>query len=160
MTRMATTSVFSPTTGQLTEFGDALSNTIVTSRDAAGRILVNGGAVTTVGGTPTVANTGLIEVFGQAGNDTISLDETNGALPAANLFGGDGNDTLTGGAGDDQIFGQAGDDTPLRQGGNALLFGGDGNDTLTGGAGDDQVFGEAGNDRMVWNPGDGTDLNE
>src|SRR4030095_3258798 len=25
---------------------------------------------------------------------------------------------------------------------------------------DDQVFGEAGNDRMIWNPGDDTDLNE
>ena len=24
--------------------------------------------------------------------------------------------------------------------------------------GDDQVFGEAGNDRMIWNPGDGSDL--
>src|SRR5262249_56618235 len=31
---------------------------------------------------------------------------------------------------------------------------------LTGGDGDDQVFGEAGNDRMIWNPGDDTDLNE
>ena len=34
-------------TGILTEFGDALDNNIVTSRDAAGSILVNGGAVTT-----------------------------------------------------------------------------------------------------------------
>src|SRR5262249_7086365 len=25
---------------------------------------------------------------------------------------------------------------------------------------DDQVFGQAGNDRMIWNPGDGSDLNE
>ena len=31
---------------------------------------------------------------------------------------------------------------------------------LTGGDGDDQVFGEAGNDRMIWNPGDDTDLIE
>ena len=157
---MATTSVFSPITGQLTEFGDAQGNTIVTSRDAAGRILVNGGAVQTVGGTPTVANTGLIEVFGQAGNDTISLDESNGALPAANLFGGDGNDTITGGSGNDMLFGQAGNDILLGKGGNDFLFGGDGNDTLTGGAGNDQVFGEAGNDLMIWNPGDGTDLFE
>ena len=157
---MATTSIFSPITGQLTEFGDAQGNTIVTSRDAAGRILVNGGAVQTVGGTPTVANTSLIEVFGQAGNDTISLDEANGALPAANLFGGDGNDTITGGSGNDMLFGQAGNDILLGKGGNDFLFGGDGNDTLTGGAGDDQVFGEAGNDLMIWNPGDGTDLFE
>jgi hypothetical protein len=31
-------------------------------------------------------------VFGQTGNDTISLDEANGTLPAANLFGGAGDD--------------------------------------------------------------------
>ena len=55
---MAITSSFS-SNGILTEFGDAAANTIVTSRDAAGNILVNGGAVTTVGGTPTVANTTL-----------------------------------------------------------------------------------------------------
>src|ERR1700759_790659 len=137
---MATPSVFSPITGQLTEFGDAQGNTIVTSRDAAGRILVNGGAVTTVGGTPTVANTRLIEVFGQAGNDTISLVETNGALPAANLFGGVGNETLKGGSGNDMLFGQAGNDTLVGGGGTALLFGGDGTDKLDGGTGNAQLF--------------------
>jgi Ca2+-binding RTX toxin-like protein len=157
---MAITASFLPGTGQLTEFGDAADNTIVTSRDAAGTILVNGGAVSVVGGTPTVANTSLIQVFGQSGDDVISLDESNGALPAANLFGGDGNDTLTGGSGNDMLFGQAGNDVLLGKGGNDFLFGGDGNDTLTGGAGDDQVFGQAGNDRMIWNPGDGTDLFE
>src|SRR5262249_17948256 len=128
--------------------------------DAAGRILVNGGAVPVQGGQPTVANTSLIQAFGQGGNDTISLDEANGALPAANLFGGDGNDTLTGGSGGDLLFGQSGNDTLLGKGGNDQLFGGDGNDTLTGGDGDDQVFGEAGNDRMIWNPGDDSDLFE
>jgi Ca2+-binding RTX toxin-like protein len=157
---MAITASFSPTTGVLTEFGDAADNTITTSRDAAGQILVNGGAVAVVGGTPTVANTSLIQVFGQDGNDTIALDEANGALPAANLFGGAGNDTLIGGSGNDQLFGQDGDDVLLGKGGNDQLFGGNGNDTLTGGAGNDQVFGEAGNDRMIWNPGDGTDLFE
>ena len=43
------------------------------------KILVNGGAVVVTGGAPTVANTTLIRVFGQAGNDTISLNEANGA---------------------------------------------------------------------------------
>ena len=33
---MAVTSSFSPSTGILTEFGDALDNNITTSRDAAG----------------------------------------------------------------------------------------------------------------------------
>jgi Ca2+-binding RTX toxin-like protein len=156
----AVTATFVPMVGLLTVTGDALDNTITIGRDAAGRILVNGGQVSIKGGTPTVANTSLIQVFGQAGNDTISLDEANGALPRATLFGGDGNDTLTGGSGADILFGQGGDDTLLGKGGDDLLFGGDGNDTLIGGAGNDQVFGQAGNDRMIWNPGDGSDLNE
>jgi Ca2+-binding RTX toxin-like protein len=157
---MAVTARFFPGAGKLTEFGDVLDNALTTSRNAAGTILVNGGAVPVLGGTPTVANTSLIQVFGLGGNDTITLDETNGALPRANLFGGAGNDTLTGGSGGDLLFGQSGNDTVLGKGGNDLLFGGAGNDTLTGGDGDDQVFGEAGDDRMIWNPGDDTDLFE
>jgi len=146
--------------GSLSVFGDNLDNAITISRNAAGTILVNGGAVAVIGGTPTVANTTAITVFGQGGNDTITLDEANGALPKASLFGGAGNDILTGGSGGDQLFGQAGNDTLLGKGGNDLLFGGAGDDVLTGGAGDDQMFGEAGNDRMIWNPGDGSDLME
>ena len=138
---------------------DNANNNLTFSRDAAGRILVNNGAIATQG-NPTVANTNLIQAFGQGGNDTIALDETNGALPAANLFGGDGNDILTGGSGNDMLFGQAGNDVLLGKGGNDFLFGGDGDDTLTGGVGDDQMFGQAGNDRMIWNPGEGTDLME
>src|SRR5207248_10417582 len=157
---MAIKASFSPTAGLLSVFDDNLNNTIGVSRDAAGTILVNGGAVTITGGTATVANTSLIQVFGTGGDDKISLDESNGALPAAQLFGGAGNDTITGGSGNDQLFGGAGNDILLGKGGNDLLFGGDGNDTLIGGTGDDQMFGGAGNDRMIWNPGEGTDLME
>ena len=110
--------------GTLSVFGDGANNAITISRDAAGRILVNGGAVTVRGGTATVANTPLIQVFGLAGNDTLTLNEANGALPAANLFGGGDNDVLTGGSGGDQLFGQAGNDTLLGKGGGDLLFGG------------------------------------
>src|SRR5262245_50559029 len=157
---MAVTSSFSSIAQMLSVFGDNLNNTITLSRNAAGNILVNGGAVAVQGGTPTVANTGLIQVFGQRGNDVITLNEANGALPRANLFGGAGDDTLTGGSGGDMLFGQSGNDTLLGKGGNDFLFGGAGDDVLTGGDGDDQVFGEAGNDRMIWNPGDDTDLFE
>jgi Ca2+-binding RTX toxin-like protein len=157
---MAISGIFNTTDGVLTALGDALDDTITASRDAAGKILLNGGAVPIIGGTPTVANTGTIQLFGQDGNDTITLNEANGALPAADLFGGGGNDVLTGGSGNDQLFGQAGDDTLNGKGGNDLLFGGAGNDVLIGGAGNDQVFGGAGNDRMIWNPGDGSDLFE
>jgi Ca2+-binding RTX toxin-like protein len=146
--------------GILTVKGDNQNNTIEISRNAAGSLLVNGGAVKIKGGTPTVANTAQISAFGQGGHDTITLNEANGALPRANLFGGAGNDVLTGGSGNDQLFGQAGNDTLLGKGGFDFLFGGTENDTLTGGDADDQVFGESGNDRMIWNPGDDTDLNE
>jgi Ca2+-binding RTX toxin-like protein len=157
---MAVTAFFNKTTDILTVFGDAAANTVKVGRDAAGKILVNGGAVPVAGGTATVANTTRMQIFGLDGPDNITIDETNGAMPAADLFGGAGNDVLTGGSGADQLFGQAGNDTLLGKGGNDLLFGGDGNDTLIGGAGNDQVFGQAGDDRMIWNPGDGSDLFE
>ena len=123
---MAIKASFSPGAGLLSVFGDDLADQITLSRDAAGRILINGGAIPVLGGQPTVANTTLMQVFGQGGNDTITLDESNGALPAAQLFGGNGNDTLTGGSGNDMLFGQAGNDILLGKGGNDLLFGGAG----------------------------------
>jgi Ca2+-binding RTX toxin-like protein len=139
---MAISSNFNPTTGVLTTTGDSHANTITTSRDAAGQIFVNGGAVPINGGAATVGNTSEIQVFGGAGNDTISVDETNGRLPAVQLSGGAGNDTITGGSGADRLFGDAG------------------NDTLIGGRGNDQLFGGAGNDLFIWNPGDGSDVVE
>src|SRR5262245_47065169 len=84
----AITAIFVQPTGLLTVFGDAADNTITISRDPAGQILVNAGAVEIRGGHPTVANTAAINVFGRAGNDMLTLDEANGALPRANLFGG------------------------------------------------------------------------
>ena len=157
---LAVTAAFIPGAGILSVFGDAQNNNIVVSRDAAGKLLVNGGAVNVLGGTPTVANTALIQIFGLAGDDNLSLNEANGALPRAFLFGDGGNDVLTGGSGNDQLFGQSGNDQLLGKGGFDFLFGGSENDILTGGDADDQVFGQAGNDRMIWNPGDDTDLNE
>jgi Ca2+-binding RTX toxin-like protein len=157
---MAVTASFNPSAGVLSVLGDGLDNNVEVSRNAAGNILINGGAVPVLGGSSTVANTALIQVFGQGGNDTIALNESNGALPAANLFGGAGNDTLIGGSGGDMLFGQSGNDTLLGKGGFDFLFGGAGDDVLTGGDADDQVFGESGNDRMIWNPGDDTDLFE
>ena len=156
----ATTATFNPGAGVLTVYGDNNDNNITISRDVAGNLLVNGGAVAIGGGTPTAGNTRLIKVSGARGHDQITLSQVNGALPAANLVGGTGNDTLAGGVGNDQLFGQAGNDTLLGGGGVDLLFGGSENDTITGGDADDQAFGEGGNDRMIWNPGDDTDLNE
>src|SRR5262245_5059011 len=70
----AVTASFIPGAGLLTILGDAQNNTITVSRDAAGAILVNGGAVQVRGGTATVANTARIQVFGLSGNDQITFD--------------------------------------------------------------------------------------
>src|SRR5215211_5485662 len=138
----AVTATFSPGSGVLTVIGDNLDNSTTISRDASGKMLVNGGAVAVLGGTPTVANTTLISVFGLGGNDTLSLNEVNGALPRANLFGGAGNDTLIGGAGADQVFGQSGNDRMVWNPGDDtdLNEGGDGTDTVevNGGNGTEQ----------------------
>jgi Ca2+-binding RTX toxin-like protein len=155
---MAVTANFAA--GTLTITGDSPDDPITVSRNAAGELLINGGAIEIAGGPSTIANTSLIQAFGLGGNDTINLDESNGALPEVNLFGGVDNDILTGGSGADQLFGQDDNDTLIGKGGADLLFGGNGNDTLSGGDGDDDVFGNAGNDRMIWNPGDDTDLFE
>jgi Ca2+-binding RTX toxin-like protein len=154
----AVTAVF--TGGALAVFGDNSGNMITLSRTAAGNILVNGGAVRVLGGTPTVTNTFNITAFGRGGNDAIALDEANGPLPSAILFGGAGNDALTGGAAFNVLYGGAGNDTLLGRGGADILFGGAGSDALTGGSGNDLAFGEAGDDVLVWNPGDGSDLND
>lgn len=156
----AVTASFAAGTGVLTVNGDAQANNITISRNSAGNLLVNNGAVTIMGGKATVANTTRIQVDGKDGNDTITLNEAGGALPAAVLNGGSGHDRLTGGSGADQLFGQEGNDVLLGMGGADQLFGGGHNDTLTGGAGNDKVDGQWGTDRLIWNNGDGSDVNE
>src|SRR5262245_33668367 len=135
----------------LNVLGDAQNNTVTLGQDPTGMLLVNAGAVPIQGGIATVFNTSLIQAFGQAGDDTITLDESIGLMPSADLFGGAGNDTLVGGSANDLLFGQAGNDRLLGKGGSDQLFGRDGNDILTGGDGDGQMFGEAGNERVIWN---------
>ena len=61
---MAITATFLPGAGLLSVFGDGRGNTVTFSRNAAGTILINGGAVPVIGGTPTVANTSRIQAFG------------------------------------------------------------------------------------------------
>jgi Ca2+-binding RTX toxin-like protein len=151
---------FNPTNGVLTIMGDDLPNIIIVSRNAAGAILINDGLVVIQGGTPTVGNTTLIQIFGKEGDDELTLNEASGALPRAQIFGEGGHDTLTGGSGNDELNGGPGNDVLFGKGGFDLLFGGADNDTLTGGDADDQAFGGEGDDRFVWNPGDDTDLNE
>ncbi len=128
------TATFSAATGVLTVMGDAQDNNVAVSRNAGGTILVNGGAVAVQGGTATVANTRRIQVFGLGGNDNLSLNEANGALPGADLDGGDGNDTITGGSGNDTLTGGAGNDTFRFDTDNAL-----GSDTINDAGGIDSL---------------------
>lgn len=134
--------VFNPGTGVLTITCDDQPNVLVVDRTAAGTIRVNAGAVPIVGGVATVANTVQIVAFGRGGNDQISLDQANGAMPPANFDGESGNDTLIGGSGAD------------------LLIGGPGNDLLTGGDANDILFGGGEDDTFTWNPGDDSDVIE
>ncbi len=129
----AVTATYSAAGMTLKIVADDLDNTVVVSRTAAGTILVNNGAVAIQGGPATVANTSLIMINGLGGNDALALDELNGPLPMAALFGGDGNDTLVGGSGAD---------------------------FAEGGAGSDTAFLGAGDDTFSWQPGDGSDVVE
>ena len=157
---LAVTASFSATTGILSVVGDSSDNVIEISRAANGNILVNNGNVQIQGGTATTQNTARIFGFGLAGNDQISLNEVNGALPDAVLLGGSGNDLLIGGSGQDILSGSSGNDTLRGRGDDDRLFGGTGNDVLLGDAGNDQVRGQAGSDLLIHNNGDGSDFLE
>src|SRR5262245_375028 len=113
--KQAITTSFDPSTGVLKISGDEQDNIIVVGRDAAGAILVNGGAVPITGGPATVAKTKRIDLFGRAGHDRLLLAEANGPLPSAHISGGDGNDTLAVTGGDeDEAFAASSDGTRVR----------------------------------------------
>ena len=156
----ATSAHFNQGHGVLTVFGDPNGGTTVVSRDRAGVIEVNGGGVRIDGARATVSNVRTIVVVGGYGSDRLAIDEANGPLPRAVLFGGSGDDELFGGSGNDRMFGGSGDDRLFGGGGDDVLKGGDGQDALSGGIGTDRSFGGSGEDQMIWNPGDGSDLNE
>lgn len=86
-----------------------------------------------------------IEVTAGNGDDTVRIDQVNGAFTttkATRIDGGNGDDTLLGGSGAEVFLGGNGDD---------LVDGNGGIDTGLLGRGDD-VF--------VWDPGDGSDIVE
>jgi predicted outer membrane repeat protein len=79
--------------------------------------------------------TGRILIYGQSGNDTITVDPK--ITRSTFISGDDGNDTVNGGGGSDMIFGGEGSDHLSGNAGRDMLFGGDGADFLNGGADDD-----------------------
>ncbi|MGN6725968.1 MAG: C2 family cysteine protease [Tepidisphaeraceae bacterium] len=78
-----------------------------------------------------------LKIKGGAGNDKITVASTV-TIPA-NLYGDDGNDTLSGGSGNDYLYGGAGNDSLLGNAGRDELIavGGGTSDTLNGGTGED-----------------------
>src|SRR5689334_17678637 len=133
---MAVTASLSAAHGVLTVTGDAQDNSIAVSFNAAGSIVVNSeaGIVPVQGGTPTAANTRLIQIFGMGGNDDLVWARSQN-LPSAQIDGGTGNDTITSGTGNDLLIGGAGDDiyrldTDAALGGDIIDESGGGIDTL------------------------------
>src|SRR5262249_8340091 len=151
----AVIATFSPADGILKILGDAGANTIVVSRDAAGTIFVNNGAVAITGGSATVANVKSISINGGDGNRHNPFDETNGAVAitggsatvanvkSISINGGDGNDNIS--------LDETNGALPI-----ASLVGGNGNDTLTGGSHNDTLEGGGGNDMLTGKAGSDT----
>jgi Ca2+-binding RTX toxin-like protein len=139
--------------GVLTVNSDAADAITITSTGGVGGdVKVNGG---NPGGGPAVdsATITAIDVSGGPGANVIDLRGVN-ATDFPQLA--DGTDvTVDGGEGNDTIDGSLLADR---------LEGGNGDDRITGdnnpGGTRDNSIGEAGNDTMVWNPGDGDDVNE
>ncbi|MDB5299554.1 MAG: type secretion target repeat protein, partial [Phycisphaerales bacterium] len=121
---------------------------VVAGGDAADVIIVakgtgNGTFVVTINGVsqgqftaPTGSAISRLVVYGNGGDDTITIDAKLKDVPAL-LYGGDGNDTLNAGTGNTLLDGGDGNDKLNGGAGNDLLIGGAGIDTLSGGSGDD-----------------------
>jgi Ca2+-binding RTX toxin-like protein len=91
-----------------------------------------------------------IEVQMGDGNDSVRIDDANGAFTDAiptTIAGGDGNDSLEGGQ--LQVAAE-----------NETFRGGDGNDTVDGGKGNDTAYLGGGNDTFRWDNGEGSDAIE
>jgi Ca2+-binding RTX toxin-like protein len=91
------------------------------------------------------ARFGAIVVDARSGDDSVAIDESNGAFTTATPT------TIAGGPGNDRIAGGSGAET---------LVGGDGDDSVDGNRGNDVARLGAGDDTFVWDPGDGSDTVE
>jgi RHS repeat-associated protein len=98
------------------------------------------------------------QLFGGEGNDTISSNDGNDTLDGGSgsdiLSAGKGNDSVLGGSGDDTLYGSKSKDEPYDSpSGNDTLNGGLGNDSLASGDGDDYLAADAGNDTLYGGSG-------
>jgi Ca2+-binding RTX toxin-like protein len=159
--------------GTLSIIGDTLDNIITADRDAAGNLVLNGGAVAIAGGPSTSANTSVIQILGDDGNDQVIWNPGDGS---ALIDGGNGNDTAEiNGSDAAEVFTITANGTRVRfdeisptpytldigTTENLVLHAGGGNDTITAGNGVAALIaltldGGDGNDTITG--GDGADL--
>lgn len=86
-----------------------------------------------------------IDVEAGNGNDTVRIDDVNGAFTTTVAT---------------RIDGQNGDDTLIGGSGNEIFVGGRGDDVVDGNGGVDTAFLGKGDDTFIWDPGDGSDVVE
>ena len=136
--------------------GTKKSDVIVLSTTAGGHLSVAINGVS----TPVDATITSVKISGGAGNDSISVDETQGKLGVPlTIDGGGGSDHIVGSTGDDTLLGGPGNDSVLGADGNDSINGGKGNDNLGGGDGADSIVAGGGSDtyNSGSNPGDTVD---
>lgn len=111
--------------------GDSSDDVISLTPGSSGTINVTFGTTQIGAYSPT----GRILVYGNSGNDKITVDPA--ITQNVELYGGDGNNTLVGGGGNDILVGGAGSDSLDGGAGRNILIGGDGSDSLNGSHGQD-----------------------
>jgi len=119
--------------------------TLRLSRDDRDQLQVDLGDNGTADRTFDLRTFGAIDVEAGSGNDTVKIDQVNGAFTTT---------TPT------RIAGQNGDDTLIGGSGNEVLVGGRGDDVVDGNGGVDTALLGQGDDIFVWDPGDGSDVVE
>jgi len=96
------------------------------------------------------SNIQAINLEGGDGNDSLRIDDANGAFTdtiPTTISGGDGNDFLEGGQ--TKVAAE-----------NETYYGGDGNDFVDGGKGADTAYLGSGDDTFRWDNGEGSDVIE
>jgi Ca2+-binding RTX toxin-like protein len=138
---------------QLTLTGDAQVDNITLAVSGANLTHTLGtGAATGLESNTDFSQAAGIQTLPSDGSVTLTLD-AGGANDTINLLAAPlgGNPVVNGGDGDDTITGSAAVDA---------IDGGAGNDRITAFRGNETIHGGAGNDVIIWNNGDGNDLNE
>jgi hypothetical protein len=135
------------TDGTLQVSGSPRADTIVLRLSATDRtqLQVDVGGDGTADETFDVNAIRAIDIEAGNGNDTVRIDDVNGAFTTTKptrIDGGNGDDTLLGGSGAE------------------TFVGGNGNDLVDGNGGIDTAFLGRGDDTFVWDPGDGSDIVE